>query len=88
MTTSVVRTATCRTSESAGGDKASKAASAAKGRRLNNTPKADPRLASRSNTSTAGHSSAQEKVNTAQAQSHAIPPPPKIMGNREDVESL
>ncbi|TGO80577.1 hypothetical protein BELL_0004g00010 [Botrytis elliptica] len=88
VTTSVVRTATCRTSESAGGDKASKAASAAKGRRLNNTPKADPRLASRSNTSTAGHSSAQEKVNTPQAQSHAIPPPPKIMGNREDVESL
>ncbi|KAF7887016.1 uncharacterized protein EAF02_003663 [Botrytis sinoallii] len=54
---------------------------------IENTPKADLRLASRSNTSTAGQSSAQERVNTPQAQSHAIPPPPKIMGNREDVES-
>ncbi|KAF5874512.1 uncharacterized protein Bfra_004522 [Botrytis fragariae] len=86
VTTPVARTATGRSSESIGGDKASKAASAAKGRCLNNTPKADPRLASRSNTSITGQPSAQEKVNAPQAQSHAIPSPSEIMGNRKDVE--
>ncbi|TGO22819.1 hypothetical protein BPAE_0154g00300 [Botrytis paeoniae] len=87
VTRPVARTATGRSSESTGGDKASKAASAAKGRHLNNTAKVDSRLASRSNTSTTGHSSAQEKVNTPQAQSFTIPPPSKIMRNREDVGS-
>ncbi|TGO15139.1 hypothetical protein BTUL_0044g00780 [Botrytis tulipae] len=61
VTTPVAHTTAGRSSEPTSGDKASKAASAAKGRRLNNTPKADPRLASRSNTSITGQSSAQEE---------------------------
>ncbi|TGO70361.1 hypothetical protein BOTNAR_0001g00360 [Botryotinia narcissicola] len=62
-------------------------ASAAKGRRLNNTSNADFRLASRSNTFITGQSSAQKKVNTPQTQSDAVPSPSKIIGNSEDVES-
>ncbi|KAF7944730.1 uncharacterized protein EAE97_005363 [Botrytis byssoidea] len=51
------------------------------------TTPADLRLASRSNTSITGQSSAQEKVNTPQTQSDAVPSPSKIIGNSEDVES-
>ncbi|TGO42530.1 hypothetical protein BHYA_0007g00290 [Botrytis hyacinthi] len=84
-TISIARTAAGRSSESTGGDKASKAASAAKGRHLNNTPKATPRLAIRSNTSITGQFSAQGKVNTPQARSRAVPSPSRIT---EEVATL
>ncbi|ATZ51661.1 hypothetical protein BCIN_07g02620 [Botrytis cinerea B05.10] len=87
-TTPIAGTATDRCSESTGGNKASKAASAAEGRHLNNTPKTYPRLASNSNASTTGQPSAQGKVNKLQVKSHAIPSPSEITETVSTLSSM
>ncbi|KAM0142822.1 hypothetical protein ACHAO1_001060 [Botrytis cinerea] len=87
-TTPIAGTATDRCSESTGGNKASKAASAAEGRHLKNTPKTYPRLASNSNASTTGQPSAQGKVNKLQVKSHAIPSPSEITETVSTLSSM
>ncbi|TEY41940.1 hypothetical protein BOTCAL_0404g00010 [Botryotinia calthae] len=87
-TTPVAGTVTDRSSESTGGSKASKAASAAEGRHLNTTPKTYPRLASNSNASTTGQSSAQGKVNKPQVKPQAIPSPSEITETVSNLSSI
>ncbi|APA05445.1 hypothetical protein sscle_01g002150 [Sclerotinia sclerotiorum 1980 UF-70] len=64
-----------RGTNSTGDKKAKTNASAAIGKGKNNTPKADPSPAGRSNTLITGETPARGKVNTPRAHSHATPKP-------------